>query len=393
MVDGSEQGFVARGAGEGGPGPLADVRVIDCSTVVAGPGCARYLADFGADVIKVERPDGGDTTRSLGWRDPRDDVSLWWKLAGRGKRSVVLDLKSDTGRETMLRLCGSAQVLVENFRPGTLERLGLGPALLHGRNPDLVVVRITGFGQDGPYAGRPGFATLAEAMSGFAAVNGEPDGAPLLPPIALTDEVTALVAAFATMVALHSGVGQVVDVNLLESLFQLMGPLISAHHLLGYAQPRLGSGIPYSVPRGTYRTADDRWVAVSSSSESVARRVLDLLGAGDDERFETFSGRVEHRDEVDALLSGWIAARPYAVVVAAFEAVDAAIAPVMAMADIASDPHYAARGAVVDVGGVPMQGLVARLSATPGAVRWTGRPLGADTDEVLNELVPPTDPR
>jgi len=393
MVDGSEQGFVARGAGEGGPGPLADVRVIDCSTVVAGPGCARYLADFGADVIKVERPDGGDTTRSLGWRDPRDDVSLWWKLAGRGKRSVVLDLKSDTGRETMLRLCGSAQVLVENFRPGTLERLGLGPALLHGRNPDLVVVRITGFGQDGPYAGRPGFATLAEAMSGFAAVNGEPDGAPLLPPIALTDEVTALVAAFATMVALHSGVGQVVDVNLLESLFQLMGPLISAHHLLGYAQPRLGSGIPYSVPRGTYRTADDRWVAVSSSSESVARRVLDLLGAGDDERFETFSGRVEHRDEVDALLSGWIAARPYAVVVAAFEAADAAIAPVMAMADIASDPHYAARGAVVDVGGVPMQGLVARLSATPGAVRWTGRPLGADTDEVLNELVPPTDPR
>ncbi|MBA3303899.1 MAG: CoA transferase [Acidimicrobiia bacterium] len=393
MVDGSEQGFVARGAGEGGPGPLADVRVIDCSTVVAGPGCARYLADFGADVIKVERPDGGDTTRSLGWRDPRDDVSLWWKLAGRGKRSVVLDLKSDTGRKTMLRLCGSAQVLVENFRPGTLERLGLGPALLHGRNPDLVVVRITGFGQDGPYAGRPGFATLAEAMSGFAAVNGEPDGAPLLPPIALTDEVTALVAAFATMVALHSGVGQVVDVNLLESLFQLMGPLISAHHLLGYAQPRLGSGIPYSVPRGTYRTADDRWVAVSSSSESVARRVLDLLGAGDDERFETFSGRVEHRDEVDALLSGWIAARPYAVVVAAFEAADAAIAPVMAMADIASDPHYAARGAVVDVGGVPMQGLVARLSATPGAVRWTGRPLGADTDEVLNELVPPTDPR
>ena len=371
-------------------GPLADVRVVDCSTVVAGPGCARYLADFGADVIKVERPDGGDTTRSLGWRDPRDDVSLWWKLAGRGKRCIVLDLKSDDGREAMLALCASAQVLVENFRPGTLERLGLGPEILHERNPDLVVVRVTGFGQSGPYAGRPGFATLAEAMSGFAAVNGEPDGAPLLPPIALTDEVTALVAAFATMVALHAGVGQVVDVNLLESLFQLMGPLISAHHLLGYAQPRLGSGIPYSVPRGTYRTADDRWVAVSTSTESVARRVLALLGAGDDERFATFSGRVDHRDEVDALLSGWIAARPYAEVTAAFEAADAAIAPVLAMADIATDPHYAARDTVIEVDGVPMQGLVARLSATPGAVRWSGRPLGADTDEVLDELVPPT---
>jgi len=357
---------------------------------VAGPGCARYLADFGADVIKVERPDGGDTTRSLGWRDPRDDVSLWWKLAGRGKRCIVLDLKSDDGREAMLALCASAQVLVENFRPGTLERLGLGPEILHERNPDLVVVRVTGFGQSGPYAGRPGFATLAEAMSGFAAVNGEPDGAPLLPPIALTDEVTALVAAFATMVALHAGVGQVVDVNLLESLFQLMGPLISAHHLLGYAQPRLGSGIPYSVPRGTYRTADDRWVAVSTSTESVARRVLALLGAGDDERFATFSGRVDHRDEVDALLSGWIAARPYAEVTAAFEAADAAIAPVLAMADIATDPHYAARDTVIEVDGVPMQGLVARLSATPGAVRWSGRPLGADTDEVLDELVPPT---
>ena len=365
------------------PGPLADLRVIDASTVVAGPACARYLADFGADVIKVERPDGGDTTRVMGWRDPRDGTALWWKLEGRGKRTVALDLKSDEGRDAMVRLCASADVLVENFRPGTLERLGLGPDVLLARTERLVIVRITGFGQDGPYAGRPGFATLAEAMSGYAAINGEPDGPPLLPPIALTDEVAGLVAAFATMVAVHSGVGQVVDVNLLESLFQLMGPLISAWHLHGYLQPRLGAGIPFSVPRGTYRTADGRWVAVSASAESVAARVMRLIGAGDDDRFRSFEGRVDHREDVDGLLAAWIAQRTVDEVMEAFEGADAAVAPVMTMADIAADPHYAARGAVVDVDGVPMQGLVARLSRTPGAIRWAGRPLGANTNEVL----------
>jgi crotonobetainyl-CoA:carnitine CoA-transferase CaiB-like acyl-CoA transferase len=360
------------------PGPLADLKVIDCATVLAGPSCARYLADFGADVIKVERPDGGDTTRRMGWVDPRDGVSLMWKMVGRGKRTVVLDLKDDDDRETMLRLCDEADVLVENFRPGTLERLGLGPDVLLARNPRLVITRVTGFGQDGPYAGRPGFATIAEAMSGFAAVNGEPDGGPLLPPIALTDEVTGLTAAFATMVALHSGVGQVVDVNLLESLFQLMGPVISAYLLTGYEQPRLGSGIPYSVPRGTYRTADDQWVAISASADSVAERVMALLGLAGDERFATFEGRVEHREEIDAALAAWIAARPMEEVLRVFEEAHAAAAPVMGMADIARDPHYAARGAIVDVDGVPMQGLVARLSATPGHIRWAGKPLGAD---------------
>jgi crotonobetainyl-CoA:carnitine CoA-transferase CaiB-like acyl-CoA transferase len=366
--------------------PLADLRVVDCATVFAGPGCARYLADFGADVIKVERPDGGDTTRSIGWRDPRDDVTLWWKFEGRGKRAVVLDLKSASGLAAMRRLCDTADVLVENFRPGTLERLGLDPGDLIAANPKLVVTRVTGWGQDGPYAPRPGFATQAEAMSGFAAVNGEPDGGPLLPPIALTDEVAGLVAAFATIVAVHSGVGQVVDVSLFESLFQLMGPLIGAHHLLGYEQPRLGSGIPYSVPRGTYETADGRWVAVSTSHEAVAGRVLALLGLEGDERFATFGGRVDHREEVDGALRDWIGARSEAEVLAAFEAAEAAIAPVLTMADIARDPHYAARASIVDVDGVPMQGLVARLSATPGSIRWAGRPLGADTDEVLAEL-------
>ena len=229
-------------------GPLRDLRVLDLATVIAGPGAARYLADYGADVLKVERPGVGDSTRGMGTPDPRDGVAFYWKIVARNKRCVTIDLKAEAGRALLLDLVESAQVLVENFRPGTLERLGLGPDVLLARNPGLVILRVTGFGQDGPYAGRAGFATIAEAMSGFAALNGEPEGGPLLPPIALTDEVTALVGAFATMVALHSGVGQVVDVNLLESLFQCMGPLASAFVSTGYLQPRLGSGIPYSVP-------------------------------------------------------------------------------------------------------------------------------------------------
>ncbi|MCB0964313.1 MAG: CoA transferase [Acidimicrobiales bacterium] len=374
------------GAPVAGDGPLHDLRVVDLATVVAGPGCARYLADFGADVIKVERPDGGDTSRAMGWTHPDDDVTLWWKLAGRNKRTVVADLKhpGDLGR--VRRLIATADVLVENFRPGTLERLGLDPAELIAANPRLVITRVTGFGQDGPYAQRPGFATLAEAMSGFAAVNGEPDGPPLLPPIALTDEVTALTAAFATMVALHSGRGQVVDVNLLESLVQLMGPLLSLWELRGELQPRLGSGIPYSVPRGTYRCADDRWVAISTTAESVAVRVMDLIGLGDDPRYAGFAGRIAHRDEIDAALADWCGARPLDEVLATFEAAHAAAAPVYDMAGLAADPHVAARGMVADLDGTPMQGLVARLSETPGRLRWAGRPLGADTDQVWSDL-------
>ena len=369
------------------PGPLADLRVVDLATVLAGPGCARYLADFGADVVKVEHPEG-DSLRNMGWRDPRDDVSLFWKLAGRNKRCIALDLRDADDLEVCRRLIDTADVLVENLRPGKLEALGLAPDDLLARNPRLVVTRVTGFGQDGPYAAKPGFATIAEAMSGFAAVNGEPDGAPLLPPIALTDEVTALVAAFATMVAVHSGVGQVVDVNLLESLFQLMGALPSAWGLLGYEQPRLGAGIPYTVPRNTYRCADGAWVAVSTSADSVARRVLDLVGVGDDVRFATFAGRAAHREELDAVVGAWIAERTRDEVLAAFEAAHAAAAPVLTVGELSADPHAVARDLVVDVDGVPMQGLVARLSATPGALRWAGRSLDADGDEVRAELRP-----
>jgi crotonobetainyl-CoA:carnitine CoA-transferase CaiB-like acyl-CoA transferase len=361
--------------------PLADLRVIDMSTVLAGPNCARYLADFGADVIKVERP-GGDTLRNMAWRDPSDGEGLWWKVVNRNKRNVVLDIKSDDDRAVLLGLVDDAHVLVENSRPGTLERLGLGPDVLLTRNPHLVITRVSGFGQDGPYAQRPGFATIAEAMSGFAALNGEADGAPLLPPIALTDEVTGLAAAFATMAALHSGVGQVVDANLLETMFHIMGPLAALYGLTGEQQPRLGAGLPYTVPRGTYRCSDGKWVAVSTSSDSVAARVLRLLGVDDDPRFVTFPDRAANRDALEAVMVAWCEARTQREVLDAFTEAEAAIGPVMDMADIAADPHYRQRGTITEVGGLPMQALIARLSATPGAVHWPGRALDADGDAI-----------
>ncbi len=368
---------------------LDGLRVVDMATLFAGPGAARHLADFGAEVIKVEPP-SGDGARRLGWRDPDDGETYAWKLLGRNKRSVVLDLKSDDGRRAMRALLDRSDVLVENLRPGGLARLGLAPGDLLRTNPGLVVLSVTGFGQDGPYAHRPGFATTAEAMSGFAAINGEPDGAPLLPPVALTDEVAAMAGAFLVMVALRhrdrTGEGQVIDLSLFESMLQLMGPLPSAHAHLGYLQPRLGAGIPYTVPRGTYRCADGVWVAVSTSADSVAARVMALLGVGDDERFRTSEGRAAHRTELDARVRDWVGARPSAEVLAAFEAADAAIAPVLDMADIAADPHVAAREALVDVDGVRMQGVIAHLSRTPGRVRHAGRPMGADTAAVLAEL-------
>ena len=362
--------------------PLHGLRVLDMSTLLAGPNAARYLADFGADVIKIERPDGGDSLRNLAWRDPRDGEGLWWKVVNRNKRVIAIDLKSPVDLDVLRRLITDADVLIENFRPGTLERLGLGPDVLHGLNASLAIVRVTGFGQTGPYRNRPGFATIAETMSGLASISGEPDGQPLLPAIALTDEVTGLVAAFATMVALHSGVGQVVDVSLLESLFQLMGPLISLYELTGQMQERLGSGLPYSVPRGTYQCKDGGWVGLSTSSDTVAKRVLNLLGLGNDPRFASFADRMEHRDALEAAMTAWCADRTRAEVMDAFTAAEAAIGPVMSMADISVDPHYAARQAIVHVDGTPMQGLIAHLSATPGALRWQGRTLDADGDDI-----------
>jgi crotonobetainyl-CoA:carnitine CoA-transferase CaiB-like acyl-CoA transferase len=369
-------------------GPLGDLRVIDVATVIAGPGAARYMGDFGADVIKVERPGSGDTARSIGWRDPRDGETLWWKLVARNKRCISLDLKDPADLDVMLELCSTADVLVENFRPGTLERLGLAPEVLWERNPGMVITRVTGFGQSGPYADRPGFATQAEALSGYAAISGEADGQPLLPPIALTDEVTALAAAFATMVALHSGVGQVVDVNLIESMLQIMGPLVALYGLTGELQERLGAGIPYTVPRNTYRCSDARWIAISTSAASVAQRLMNLIGL-EGEAVATFEARQADRVRIDNAVGDWMAALSSDEALEQLAAADVAAAPVYDMADIFADEHFAARGAIAAVDGVPMQQLIAGLSATPGAIRWAGRPQNADANEIRAELNSP----
>ena len=361
---------------------LAGLRVIDLSTVLAGPNCARYLADFGADVIKVERPDTGDSLRNMAWRDPADGEGLWWRFVNRNKRTVDLDLKDAANRDVFLRLVEGADVLVENLRPGVLEKLGLGPDVLLARNPGLVVTRVTGFGQTGPYASRPGFATIAEAMGGVAAISGQPGGDPMMPAFALTDEVTGIVAAFATMVALHSGRGQVVDVSLLESIFHMLGPLISVWLTRGELQERMGSGIPYTVPRGAYRCSDGKFIGLSTSSDSVAQRVMALLGFSSDASVSTFEGRVANRERIEAAMREWCAARTQEQALRELSEADAAAGPIMDMADIAADPHYAARDAIIAVEGTPMQGLVAKLSGTPGAVRWRGRARDADGEHI-----------
>lgn len=361
---------------------LDGLRVLDISTVLAGPNCARYLADFGADVIKVEKPDTGDTLRNMAWRDPRDGVGLWWKIVNRNKRTIAMDLKDETDRALFLTLIRDAHVLVENFRPGVLEKLGYAPAELHKINPKLVITRVTGFGQTGPYASRPGFATIAEAMGGIASISGEPGGAPMLPAIALTDELTGLAAAFMTMVALHSGVGQVVDVSLLESLFHIMGPLISVWKLRGEMQERMGSSLPFTVPRGVFRCKDDKWIGVSASADSVALRVVKLLGFEGDDRFTSFDGRVANRQVIEVAFTQWCAQRTQAEALAQLEEAEAAAGPILSMKDIAEDPHYSARDAIISIEGTPMQGLIAKLSATPGEVKWVGKARDADGDSI-----------
>ena len=365
---------------------LEGLRVIDMATVFAGPGAARHLADFGADVIKVEAP-AGDGVRRMGWFPPEGGDSYTWKLLGRNKRAVVADLKTDAGRDAAAR-ARRRRRRADRELPAGHARAARARARRAARRAirGWCVLRVTGFGQDGPYASRPGFATMAEAMSGFAAINGEPDGPPLLPPIALTDEVTAIAGAFAVMVALHdrerTGLGQVIDVNLLESMLQMMSALPSAAAHLGYEQPRLGSGIPYSVPRGTYRCADDRWVAISTSAESVAHRVLTLLGIGDDPRFATFESRAGHREELDA-----------AVARGSARARRRRCWPRSRRPRPRSRPctrcsrcwpiRTCGRGTCSSRSTAScMQGPVARLSRTPAEMRWAGRALGADTDAV-----------
>ncbi|HEV7708161.1 MAG TPA: CoA transferase [Asanoa sp.] len=380
--------------------PLDGIRVVEFATLFAGPLAGAFLGDFGADVVKVEHPRKPDPARGHG--PSKDGVGLWWKVLGRNKRTITLDLSTPDGAAVARRLVAGADVLIENFRPGTLERWGIGPDELFADNPGLVLARVSGFGQTGPYARRPGFGTLAEAMSGFAAATGEPDGPPTLPPFGLADSVAALATAFAVNLALtargRTGQGQVVDVAIIEPIMAMLGPQITWYDQLRYIQPRLGNRSNNNAPRNTYRCADGGWVAVSTSAQSIAERVLTLVGRPDlvaQPWFASGSQRAAHADELDAAVAGWVAVRSRDEVVAAFEAAQAAVAPVYTVADVLADPQYAALGTVTTVadpelGDLRMQNVPFRLSDTPGEIRFAGRPHGADTDEVLTALgIPP----
>ncbi|MFD0413715.1 CaiB/BaiF CoA transferase family protein [Streptomyces sp. NPDC127108] len=377
--------------------PLTGLRVLDLATLFAGPLAATLLGDFGADVVKVEHPRRPDPSRGHG--PAKDGVGLWWKLLGRNKRTMTLDLSTPGGRATLLRLAAGADVIVENFRPGTLEKWNLGWPELSAANPRLVLARVTGFGQFGPYARRPGFGTLAEAMCGFAAVTGEPDGPPTLPPFGLADSIAGLATAYAVMTALaardRTGRGQVVDMAIIEPILTVLGPQPLWYDQLGHVQARTGNRSANNAPRNTYRTADGDWVAVSTSAQSIAERVLRLVGRPDlisEPWFGSGTGRAAHADVLDEAVGAWIAERTRTEVIEAFEKAEAAVAPIQDVRDVMTDPQYAALGTITTVpddpelGDLRMQNVLFRLSETPGAIRWAGRPHGADTEAVLTEL-------
>lgn len=378
-----------------GPLPLAGIKVVEVATLFAGPLAATYLADYGAEVIKVEHPHHPDGSRNHGIS--KNGKGLWWKTIGRNKKMVTADLHTSGGREVLLRLIREADVLIENFRPGTLERWQLGPEVLHQHNSRLVISRVTAFGQEGPYAHRPGFGSVAEAMSGFAAANGQPDGPPTLPPFALADGIAALATAFAIMVALRrcaeTGRGEIIDLAILEPILMMMGPQISAYDQLGVIQPRSGSGSVNNSPRNVYESKDHIFMAVSASATTVAERVLTLVGRTDlatQPWFATGSGRVAHRDQIDAAVGDWIADRNADEVMQQFDAVSASVTPIYQVDDLILDPQVRFRETVTsvpdpDFGQIAMQNVLFRLSDSAGSVRWPGRDPGEDTDVVLAE--------
>jgi len=376
--------------------PLQGIRVVEAATLFAAPLAAMLLGDYGAEVIKIEHPNRVDPARGHG--PSKNGIGLWFKTLARNKRLVTLDLSKPAGADLFLRLAERSDVVLENFRPGTLERWGVGWEELAAVNPRLVLARVSGFGQTGPYASRPGFGTLAEAMSGFASLNGEPDGVPLLPPLALADGVAALATAFAILTALRAreetGRGQVVDTSLVEPLLTLLGPQLTAYDLLGELQPRTGNRSSHNAPRNLYRTADGSWVAVSSSATSIAARVLELVGRGDlteQPWFATGSGRAEHVDEIDDAVAAWIRERDRDAVMAAFEKAGAAIAPVYDAGDVLADPQLAALDSIstvndLQLGPLKMPNVISRLSETPGRILHTGGRHGCDNATVYAEL-------
>jgi crotonobetainyl-CoA:carnitine CoA-transferase CaiB-like acyl-CoA transferase len=375
-------------------GPLDGIRVIDLSRLVAGNMLTLQLADFGADVIKVERPGEGDDLRR--WSEAGQPI--YWKVYGRNKRSMTLDLRSDAGLATLRKLLAHAQVMVENFVPGGLEKMGLVPADLLAANPALVIVRISGWGQTGPYAHKPGFGTLVEAMSGFAHLNGFPDRPPALPPLALADMIAGMQGAFATMTALRvaerEGRGQVIDLSLFEPIFSTIASEAAKTRLTGEATMRAGNQSTHAAPRNVYRCRDGGFVALSGSMQSMAMRIFDTLGRPElkaDARFVDNTARVANRDALDAIIGGFIGERDTAENLALFEAAGVTVGPVCNMAELLEHPYTLGREAIVEVedrelGSIPMHNVVPRLGASPGGFRRPAPELGEHTDEILAEL-------
>jgi crotonobetainyl-CoA:carnitine CoA-transferase CaiB-like acyl-CoA transferase len=379
-------------SGDSGSAPRAlhGIRVLDLSRMIAGGVAGMLLADFGADVVKVEQPRVGDPLRQ--WT--ADDVPFWWRVYARNKRYITLDLKRPEGQDLLRRLVPRFDVVMESFVPGTLERMGLGWDVLRGWNPKLVLVRISGWGQTGPASRRPGFGTLVEAASGFAAMNGEPGGAPIVPGFPLADMTSALYATNAVMFALyhrdvHGGDGQVIDVALFESLFSLLGPLAAEYAALGRLRERTGSRSKNSGPRGCFRTRDGRYIAVSGSTPKMAERFLQAYGIGhllQDPRFASNQARVEHGEELDREVAEAVAARTLDENIRIIAAHELTGVAVQTVADIEQDPHWRERQLLLDVPNghdvIRMHTVVPRLSDTPGAVAWPGGELGAHNHDI-----------
>ena len=375
---------------------LQDIKVIDIATLFAGPMAATMLGDFGAEVIKVEHPKLGDPVRSHG--SSKNGVGLWWKMLARNKKSLTLYLGSPEGQEIFKKLVKDADVVIENFRPGTLEKWGLGYEELSKINPRLVLARVTGFGQIGPYAKRPGFGTLAEAMSGFASITGTPDGPPTLPPFGLADGISALTTAYAVMTALHAreitGKGQVIDLAIIEPILTVLGPQVIAYDQLGEIQQRRGNRSSNNAPRNTYITADGKWLAISTSAQAIAERVMRLVGRPeliDEPWFSSGAERAKHADELDAAVGDWIKARNSEEVMREFELAEAAVAPIYDITDIFKDEQFKALDTITtiqddELGPIKIQNVLFRLSDTPGEIRNSGPSLGKDTIAVLKDL-------
>lgn len=386
-------------------GPLKGLKVLDLSIIVAGGTASSLMADFGAEVVKVERPGSGDPLRN--WGPFYNGVSLWWKVHSRNKKSISLDLSCLEGQQVLKELARQADVLIEGFRPGTLERWNLGPEELHEVNPGLIILRYSGFGQTGPYKDRPGFGTIAECMSGYIGMTGFPDTPPVLPPVPLADEIAGVFGAMAGMMALYhrdvlSGEadtsspprkGQVIDVSLFEPLFRLCIPHITMYDLLGIVRERVGNDFPDAAPRSLYQTGDGHWLGLSATSQSTWESLARAMGLGDlvgDSRFKDNAARLENKDALNQILQDWLAQRPLSQIIDELVPSGGVVGPVYNSAHIVDDPHYQEREDILEVddpelGRAKMLGIVPKFSETPGAVQHAGPRLGQHNTEVYRE--------